>query len=191
MLTASFKLRASELSLAHSTNLRSVSPGRIAFLATWDAEPKEVITASFITTHPKHPEIQYMEWRCPDDLTPRPDTTHRLSVSQAYISSPAEEHRPGHTFPTLHSERAFVDPETGEPVYATYYPPTNPNYDSGPSDKLPPAVVNVHGRPTDFSHHGLNWEVQFFTSRGFAWYVQGGPLVQQVSRSKALVIGWT
>ena len=173
VLTASLKLQAWTQSLAYSTNFRSVASGKVAFLATWDAGRKEVNTASLITTDPKYPDIPYIEWRLerPEDFTPRPSTEHQSSISRVYISSPAEE-RYDHIFSTWHAERAFVDPETGDPVYATYYPPTNPDYEGGLPGERPPVVVNVHGRPTDFSHHGLNWEVQFFTSRGFAWYVQ-------------------
>ena len=51
-----------------------------------------------------------------------------------------------------------------------YYPPHNPKY-SGSSIKgeKPPCIVSVHGGPTNLSRQGLDWETQYFTSRGWAW----------------------
>lgn len=59
-------------------------------------------------------------------------------------------------------------PETKEPFYVTYYPPTNPGY-VGPPGEKPPCVVSVHGGPTSYAPQSLQLTAQFFTTRGFAW----------------------
>ena len=42
---------------------------------------------------------------------------------------------------------------------------------SSPVNEKPPVVVNIHGGPTGRVEPGLQWMVQYFTSRGWAWYV--------------------
>jgi dipeptidyl aminopeptidase/acylaminoacyl peptidase len=59
-------------------------------------------------------------------------------------------------------------PETGQPFYVAYYPPTNPDY-VGPADEKPPCVFYAHGGPTSYAPQALKLTVQLFTSRGFAW----------------------
>ena len=79
------------------------------------------------------------------------------------------------------SERVEFDPATiarpepitfptadGRTAYAYYYPPTNPQA-SGPPDERPPLVVSVHGGPTSEVSPDYDLEVQYFTSRGFAY----------------------
>lgn len=63
-------------------------------------------------------------------------------------------------------------PPNDEPLYTVYYPPHNPKY-SGSSiqDEKPPCIVHVHGGPTGLTTQGLFWGKQYFTSRGWAWYV--------------------
>ncbi|KAG5634964.1 hypothetical protein H0H81_000200 [Sphagnurus paluster] len=55
-------------------------------------------------------------------------------------------------------------------IHVIYYPPHNPAY-SGSSipGERPPCVVDVHGGPTGSASQSLNWKVQLFTSRGWAW----------------------
>jgi dipeptidyl aminopeptidase/acylaminoacyl peptidase len=58
----------------------------------------------------------------------------------------------------------------GEPVYVTFFAPTNPDYaGSSIEGERPPCVINIHGGPTGHTDHGLRWSVQYFTSRGWAW----------------------
>lgn len=56
----------------------------------------------------------------------------------------------------------------GQTAFAHYYPPTNPMA-VAPEGERPPLLVNVHGGPTSEADPELHLEVQFFTSRGFAY----------------------
>ncbi|KAJ3772596.1 Alpha/Beta hydrolase protein [Lentinula raphanica] len=61
-------------------------------------------------------------------------------------------------------------PPNEELLHVIYYPPHNPAY-AGTSieGEKPPCVVNVHGGPTGIAQQGLNWKIQYWTTRGFAW----------------------
>jgi len=48
--------------------------------------------------------------------------------------------------------------------------PKNNAY-KAPEGEKPPVVVNIHGGPTSRVSPGLSWLTQYFTSRGWAWYV--------------------
>lgn len=74
------------------------------------------------------------------------------SVDTDYISVP--EHI---SYPT----------KNGLEAYALYYPPLNKRH-VGKEGELPPLVVRCHGGPTSSAKEGLDWNIQFFTSRGFA-----------------------
>jgi dipeptidyl aminopeptidase/acylaminoacyl peptidase len=56
----------------------------------------------------------------------------------------------------------------GQTAFAHYYPPTNPVAVALDGER-PPLLVNVHGGPTSEADPELHLEVQFFTSRGFAY----------------------
>jgi len=56
----------------------------------------------------------------------------------------------------------------GQTAFAHYYPPTNP-VAVAPDGERPPLLVNVHGGPTSEADPEMHLEVQFFTSRGFAY----------------------
>ena len=56
----------------------------------------------------------------------------------------------------------------GQTAFAHYYRPTNP-VAVAPDGERPPLLVNVHGGPTSEADPELHLEVQFFTSRGFAY----------------------
>ena len=47
-----------------------------------------------------------------------------------------------------------------------YYKPENPNYTA--DDEKPPLLILAHGGPTYAASRNLNWQTQYFTSRGFA-----------------------
>lgn len=59
---------------------------------------------------------------------------------------------------------------SGDLIHIVYYAPKNPQY-SGSSieGELPPCTLYVHGGPTGLTKQGLNWTIQYFTSRGWAW----------------------
>ncbi|KAF4622355.1 hypothetical protein D9613_009516 [Agrocybe pediades] len=59
---------------------------------------------------------------------------------------------------------------SSRPLYVVYYPPTNPTYPGSSIDgERPPCIVHAHGGPTGFHQQGLDWKIQYFTSRGWAW----------------------
>jgi dipeptidyl aminopeptidase/acylaminoacyl peptidase len=55
----------------------------------------------------------------------------------------------------------------GRTAHALYYPPFNADH-AGPADERPPLLVVAHGGPTSSSDRSFKWNVQFWTSRGFA-----------------------
>lgn len=55
-----------------------------------------------------------------------------------------------------------------KPGYAFYYPPKNPEYQGEKSTK-PPLIVKVHGGPTSRSYARFDLDIQYWTSRGFAF----------------------
>ena len=65
---------------------------------------------------------------------------------------------------------ALPMPPANEPVHVLFYPPFNPRFTPVDGD-VPPAVVNIHGGPTSRSLPNLNWAIQYWTSRGWAWSV--------------------
>ena len=50
----------------------------------------------------------------------------------------------------------------GENTHGLFYSPTNPIY------SIPPLLVKIHSGPTSMARSGLNLEIQFWTSRGWA-----------------------
>ena len=57
--------------------------------------------------------------------------------------------------------------KTGYISYANYYSPTNPDF-QGPPNTSPPLLVKSHGGPTQAAQVGLDYNIQYWTSRGFA-----------------------
>ncbi|XP_057496887.1 uncharacterized protein LOC130781646 [Actinidia eriantha] len=57
---------------------------------------------------------------------------------------------------------------TGQNAYAYFYPPCNPHYKAGQEEK-PPLLLESHGGPTDEAHGILNLNIQYWTSRGWAF----------------------
>jgi len=72
--------------------------------------------------------------------------------------------------PDYISEGKFIEFPTVEnkKAYAYYYPPKNKEYKII-QDQPPPLIVKCHGGPTSFSNNSLNLQVQYWTSRGFAY----------------------
>lgn len=57
--------------------------------------------------------------------------------------------------------------ESGGLTHANYYAPANPDY-IGLDTELPPLLVKSHGGPTGCASLGLDYYIQYWTSRGFA-----------------------
>ncbi len=52
--------------------------------------------------------------------------------------------------------------------YLWFYPPKNDSF-TAPEDELPPLIVSVHGGPTGMATSCYDVNIQFWTSRGFAY----------------------
>lgn len=63
----------------------------------------------------------------------------------------------------------FVDDISTGPsqAHGFYYPPTNRKFEA-PAGEAPPLIVLGHGGPTGATETGLNFKIQYWTSRGFA-----------------------
>ena len=57
---------------------------------------------------------------------------------------------------------------SNQTIHLFYYPPTNPAFTSLPSEK-PPLIMRAHGGPTAHAAPVFNLEIQYWTSRGFAY----------------------
>ncbi|XP_020588932.1 uncharacterized protein LOC110030530 isoform X2 [Phalaenopsis equestris] len=58
--------------------------------------------------------------------------------------------------------------ESGQDAYAYFYPPSNPDYQAS-ADEKPPLIVKSHGGPTAESRGILDLNIQYWTSRGWAF----------------------
>lgn len=76
-----------------------------------------------------------------------------IHVDAAYFSIPHSVE-----FPT----------EQGRRAYAIHYPPKNRDFEA-PEGERPPLVVHIHGGPTSSAKPTFDLEVQYWTSRGFAF----------------------
>lgn len=76
-----------------------------------------------------------------------------LPIDSAYLSKPKHI-----TYPS----------KNGREAYAYFYPPTHKNIQGSP-DTLPPLIVKSHGGPTAQCSCDLNLEIQYWTSRGYAF----------------------
>lgn len=79
-------------------------------------------------------------------------------ITKSYLSQPRD-----FTFPTLL-------PPNGEPALAhgIIFAPRNPLF-SAPKGSAPPCIFKIHGGPTSAASSGqLDWETNFWTSRGYS-----------------------
>ncbi|KAF9073509.1 alpha/beta-hydrolase [Rhodocollybia butyracea] len=61
-------------------------------------------------------------------------------------------------------------PPNNDLLHVVYYHPHNPAYAGTSIDgEKPPCIVNCHGGPTSMAQQGLQWQIQYWTTRGFAW----------------------
>ncbi len=58
--------------------------------------------------------------------------------------------------------------DEGQTAYALHYAPRNRDFEA-PAGMVPPAIVHVHGGPTSEVRGVYDLEVQYWTSRGFAY----------------------
>jgi dipeptidyl aminopeptidase/acylaminoacyl peptidase len=65
-------------------------------------------------------------------------------------------------------EAVAIEGPTG-PVHTVYWPPHNPEYAGSDTDERPPCVFAAHGGPTGEHNGSLDLEIQYYTSRGWAW----------------------
>ncbi len=56
----------------------------------------------------------------------------------------------------------------GVTVHGLYYPPANPDFEAAGA---PPVIVYIHGGPTSQVFDAFNLEADFFTSRGYGYFV--------------------
>ena len=101
-----------------------------------------------------------------------------VSLSLASLDNPSFKTLKPLSFPTtpLSSSGIISVPQPvtikasdGGLAHLNFYPPKNPEYSGGEGAEKPPCVFNVHGGPAMSSNRALNWMVQYFTSRGWAW----------------------
>ncbi len=78
----------------------------------------------------------------------------------------ANEQIPANHF--SHPEAIHPQNEQGQPIHALFFPPQNPHFENPPLPP-PPLIVQIHGGPTSQAFPVLNGDVQYFTSRGFAF----------------------
>ncbi|RDW63957.1 putative dipeptidyl peptidase IV [Coleophoma crateriformis] len=80
-----------------------------------------------------------------------------IALSDAYFSE--AQHI---SFP-----RVYGNDKTGT-SHCLFTPPKNPEFEGLPGT-LPPLIVSLHGGPTSHVAPGLALEIQYWTSRGYAW----------------------
>ena len=57
--------------------------------------------------------------------------------------------------------------KNGRTSYAFFYPPQNCDYQAV-AEERPPMLTKIHGGPTSAASTSLAWDIQYWTSRGFA-----------------------
>ena len=70
--------------------------------------------------------------------------------------------------PAPEQDRTLLVEAPAGPVHALYYPPTSARW-RGPRDEAPPAVLHAHSGPTRRAPARFALDVQFWTTRGYAY----------------------
>lgn len=125
----------------------STSPPRFIFLGTKIDEGAAIIQGTIDLAHPT-PKFHF-------DVLKSPEAS--FDYPSEAISKPVP---------------LTLSLPSGEPVYAIYHPPHNPEYaGSSVEGEKPPCVVYSHGGPTSLTTQGLLMTKEYFTSRGWGWCV--------------------
>lgn len=124
--------------------------GEVFFIGGQSSEPSEIVSLS--------------------DLAPTVSSSSPTFKTLKSTSSSVTSAFPAGIVSVAQSITVKVPPND-DPVHVNYYPPTNPEYSRGADGEKPPCVFGVHGGPTGLSNQVLNWSKQYFTSRGWAWWV--------------------
>ena len=98
-----------------------------------------------------------------------PLSTQSFETMKTIFPTTSSTLSPGSGFISVPQPITIKVPPNDDPVYLNYYPPTNENYSGGEEGEKPPCVVGVHGGPTMMSKRPLDWSIQYYTSRGWAW----------------------
>lgn len=109
--------------------------------------------------------------RFPELLRARLVDDRTLSLDESSIKQSCELPLPDSLYSTART--LCFDNRHDMKVYANYYPPLNPAYDTEfnnatSSEEAPPLIVICHGGPTGQNSLALDPKKQFWTSRGFA-----------------------
>jgi dipeptidyl aminopeptidase/acylaminoacyl peptidase len=93
-----------------------------------------------------------------------------MTAKVVLVSSAVDEILPPASFSTPENIRLTT---VGKPprheVHGFFWPPHNPDY-TAPEGTLPPLIVFPHGGPTGHTAPGLEMRIQYFTSRGYAYF---------------------
>ena len=126
---------------------------KLCFIAASSASFPQLILATISATFSDHkpPSLSHSVIK----------SSCQLPVAKEYYSTAQSK-----TFTNRHKKK----------VYANYYPPTNPNYQSQTNNNThnnddkaaPPLIIICHGGPTGQASAALDPKKQFWTSRGFA-----------------------
>lgn len=138
--TKTSESRDIELPFRSAGDIRALSPTRVAFIARSDSKPTALVTMDFQSPGP--PKYTFVKQTTSSD------------ISEAYISSAKEIE-----FPTKGSP--------GQTAYAWFYAPKNGEKQL--DGEKPPVILRCHGGPTTAAPPGLDWTIQYYTSRGFAF----------------------
>ena len=101
------------------------------------------------------------------DVT-RVSTVLRISITDMSVRAYNESQAPEHLRPYISTPETLTIPTTeGMVCYGFYFPPCNPDFDKVDTDEKPPLLVKIHGGPSGMVTNNLDYNTQYFTSRGF------------------------
>jgi len=110
----------------------------------------------------------------PADSPPRGTvvfSARRRRIDPAFITAPEAVTAPATDMVDATSDDTTpkdAAPDRQDVVHALFYRPHNPDV-GAPRDERPPLIVSIHGGPTHAAEASYSPEVQFWTTRGFAY----------------------